>query len=140
MDINNVTLIGRLASDTEMAYTQSQKAICKFRIAVNRLEEGADYIPIIVWGKMAENCNRYLAKGSQVAIQGRIQTGSYTKRDGTRVYTTEVVANQVQFLSKGGEQSNKAGAPAQKAAPIQQLFDDDDLDSVFTPVDDGIPF
>lgn len=99
--MNNVILIGRLTKDPEMAYTPSQTALCKFTIAVDRQskdEKTADYIRIVVWGKQAENCNRYLFKGKQVAVNGKIQTGSYKDKDGKTVYTTDVIANNVEFL------------------------------------------
>ena len=109
--MNNVVLIGRLVRDPELKYLQTGTANCTFTLAVDRglskdkkaeLESKgqptADFIRIVVWGKSAENCANYLAKGRLVGIQGRINTGSYTKDDGTKMYTTDVVANQVEFL------------------------------------------
>ena len=101
--MNNVILIGRLTRDPELSYTQTQMAICKFTIAVDRPtkageEKTADFIRITVFGKQAENCNRYLGKGRQCAVNGRIQTGSYTNKNGVKVETTEVVASNVEFL------------------------------------------
>lgn len=109
--MNSVTLTGRLASDPKMSYTTSQTAVCKFRIAVDRIskDKGADFIPITVFGKSAENCEKFLAKGRMVAINGRIQTGSYEKSDGTKVYTTDVIANNVEFLG-GGEKKEDQSA------------------------------
>ena len=109
--MNSVVLVGRLTRDPELSYTpNTQTAVCRFDIAINRPrrngeDQGADYPRITVWGKQAENCDRYLAKGSQVAVQGRIQTGSYTNREGQKVYTTEVVANNVEFLSSRSSQN-----------------------------------
>ena len=110
--MNNVTLIGRLTRDPELRYIQSGTAACKFGLAINKDlskdkkaemeskgQPTADFINIQVWGKMAENCANYLAKGRLVGVQGRLQSGSYDK-DGTRVYTTDVVANHVEFLEK----------------------------------------
>lgn len=105
--MNNVTLIGRLTRDPETRYTaDTQMAVTRFSIAINRpgKDKGADYPNIIVFGKQAENCEKYLKKGRMVAIQGRIQTGSYEKSDGTKVYTTDVVADRVEFL---GEQTTQ---------------------------------
>lgn len=101
--MNTVILIGRLTKDPEVRYIESQLAIARFSIAVDRegKEKGADFPSIIVFGKQAENCERYLSKGRKVAIQGSIQTGSYTNKDGNKVYTTEVVANRVEFLDWG---------------------------------------
>ncbi len=110
MQMNNVVLIGRLCADPEFRYTPSGVATCSFRLAVDKGlskdkkqemeskgQPTADFINIVVWGKMAENCAHYLAKGRLVAIQGRIQSRSWETENGRR-YVTEVVANQVQFL------------------------------------------
>jgi single-strand binding protein len=113
--MNNVILIGRLIKDVELRYTQSSNATyARFTIAVDRGmskekkqeaeangQQTADFINIVVWGKQAENCQRYLQKGRNVAIQGRLQSGSYTAQDGTRKYTTEVWAERVQFIEWG---------------------------------------
>lgn len=113
MQMNNVVLIGRLCADPELRYTPSGVATCSFRLAVdkglpkNKKQEmeskgqpTADFINIVVWGKLGENCANYLAKGRLVAIQGRIQSRSWETENGRR-YITEVVANQVQFLEWG---------------------------------------
>ena len=113
--MNNVILIGRLIKDPELRYTQSSNATyARFTIAVDKgmskekkqeLEakgqQTADFINIVVWGKQAENCQKYLQKGRNVAIQGRLQSGSYTVQDGTKKYTTEVWAERVQFIDWG---------------------------------------
>ena len=109
--MNSVNLIGRLTRDPEVRYTSgSQMAVARFSIAINRPskdgEKQADFPNIVAFGKQAENCERYLGKGRLVGIQGRIQTGSYTNKDGVKVYTTEVVANNVEFLDFG--ERNKA--------------------------------
>lgn len=97
--MNSVALIGNLTRDVELRYTGDNLATATFSIAINRgRDKGADYPRITVFGKQAENCDKYLSKGSKVGIIGRIQTGSYEK-DGQRVYTTDVVANNVEFLS-----------------------------------------
>lgn len=102
--MNNVVLIGRLVRDPEVRYTESQMAICRFTLAVNREkrrenEQQADFINMIAFAKTAENIEKYIFRGSQIAVQGRIQTGSYVNKEGTKVYTTEVVVNTVQFLN-----------------------------------------
>jgi len=113
--MNNVILIGRLIKDVELRYTQSSNATyARFSIAVDRGmskekkqeaeangQPTADFINIVVWGKQAENCQRYLQKGRNVAIQGRLQSGSYTAQDGTRKFVTEVWAERVQFIEWG---------------------------------------
>ena len=96
--MNNWTGIGHLTADPETRESQSGTAICRFRIAVNDRDE-ANFISIVTFGKQAESCGRYLRKGSKVAVNGRIKTGSYTKQDGTKVYTTDINANTVEFLT-----------------------------------------
>lgn len=102
--MNNVSLIGRLTRDPELRYiSDSQMAVARFAIAIDRPvrsggEKQTDFPNIVAFGKQAENCERFLKKGSRVGIQGRIQTGRYTNKNGDTVYTTEVVANNVQFL------------------------------------------
>lgn len=102
--MNKVFLIGRLTRDPELRYTSSNIATATFSLAVDRNftnqngEREADFINIVVWRKQAENVKNYLTKGSQVAIDGRIQTRSYDGQDGQKRYVTEVVADNVQFL------------------------------------------
>lgn len=109
--MNNCTLIGRICNNIEVRYTQDGMAIARFSIAVDRYTKGekkADFINILVFGKSAENCEQYLAKGRKVALEGRIQTGNYTKDDGTKVYTTDVVANRVEFIEWGEKKEDDA--------------------------------
>ena len=132
--MNNVFLIGRLTRDPELRFTTNENntAVARFTLAVDRqlsrdkkaeLEKKnqptADFINIIAWGKQAENCNNNLAKGRLVAISGRIQTGSYEK-DGERKYTTEVVAEKVQFLQFGD--TNKMMESKQQAIGDMEGF------------------
>ncbi len=117
--MNKVILIGRLTRDPELRYTSSNVPSATFSLAVDRTftnqngEREADFINIVVWRKQAENVKNYLTKGSQVAIDGRIQTRSYDAQDGTKRYVTEVVADNVQFLSRsngGASQDSSNGA------------------------------
>lgn len=120
--MNRVILIGRLTRDPELRYTSSNIATASFSLAVDRNftnqngEREADFINIVVWRKQAENCKNYLTKGSQVAIEGRIQTRSYDGQDGQKRYVTEVVADNVQFLgtkaSNTGSGDNNYSQPA----------------------------
>ncbi len=100
--MNVVVLIGRLARDPELRYIpETQMAVCTFTLAVDRFTSGerkTDWPRITVFGKQAENCARFLAKGRQAAVEGRIQTGSYQNKNGDTVYTTDVVANRVEFI------------------------------------------
>ena len=110
--MNKVMLIGRITRDPELRYTSSNIPSVRFTLAVNRPfenqngERETDFINIVVWRKQAENVKKYVSKGSLVAVEGRIQTGSYEK-DGQRVYTTDVVADNVQFLESKAQSPNR---------------------------------
>jgi len=110
--MNNVVLIGRLTRDPDVRYTNNGIAIANFTIAINRPTKGddkqADFLRIIAFGKTAENCERYLRKGLRVAVEGRIQTGKYEK-DGHTVFTTDIVAERVEFIDGGDEDGRKSG-------------------------------
>ena len=131
--MNSVILTGRLTADPELGYTQSQKAMCRFTLAVDRTKEGADFIRIVAWDRQAENVNRYLRKGSKCAVNGRIQTGSYKDKDGKTVYTTDVVATNVEFLDSKPQPVDMGATKAQAEA----LFGDD---VPFTYANDGMLF
>lgn len=124
--MNKVFLIGRLTRDPELRYTSSNIAVATFSIAVDRNfsnaagEREADFINIVVWRKQAENVKNYMHKGSQVAIDGRIQTRSYDDTDGKKRYVTEVVADNVQFLDSKG--SRDAAAPTSAPEPTPYDF------------------
>ncbi len=109
--MNSVALIGRLTRDPEVRYTGDQMAIATFSIAIDRppKKDGTretDFPRITVFGRQAETCERFLRKGRLVAITGRIQTGSYVNRNGDKVYTTDVVADRVEFLDRGDRDNN----------------------------------
>ena len=121
--MNRTVLIGRLVRDPELRYTQGGSAVCTFTLAVDRglskqkKQEAeasgkptADFIRITVWGVQGENASKYLHKGSQCAIQGRIQTGSYKDNDGKTVYTTDVFADTVEFLDSRNDAQNNTQA------------------------------
>lgn len=113
--INNVVLVGRLTKEPELRYTPSGIPMTRFTVAVNRTfsnqqgEREADFIQCIAWRKQAENLANYMKKGNMIGVEGRIQTGSFEGQDGKRVYTTDVVADGIQFLeprSNGSQTSN----------------------------------
>lgn len=147
--MNSVILIGRLARDPELSYTpNTQTAVGRFTIAVDRPkrdgeDQGADFIRITVWGRQAETCDRYLSKGRQVAVHGRIQTGSYKDRNGETVYTTDVVADRVEFLgSAGGENSASNGINPQngRTAQAQNNASQNGNFGGFTTMDEDVPW
>lgn len=107
--MNKILLIGRLVRDPELKYTPNGKAVCTFTLAVNREfkregEQEADFINIVVWNKSGENCAKYLGKGRQAAIEGRLQIRTYDGDDGKKRWVTEVVADRVEFIGSGGKQ------------------------------------
>ena len=122
--MNKVVLIGRLTRDPELRYTGNNTAVASFSIAVNRNftnqqgEREADFINIVVWRKQAENVKNYLSQGSQVAIDGRLQTRSYEDNNGQKRYVTEVVADNVEFLgSKNSSNNNSNGSHNDEPTP-----------------------
>ena len=118
--INRVVLVGRLTKDPELRYTPSGVPMARCTIAVNRTfsnqsgDREADFIGCIAWRKQAENLANFMKKGSLIGVEGRIQTGSYEGQDGKRVYTTDVVADAVQFLEPRGGGNAPQGTPNQQ--------------------------
>ena len=157
--MNRTVLVGRLTKDVELKYTNNGKAVANFTIAVNRPfknpqgETEADFIMCQIWGKPAESLANYMSKGSQIGVDGRIQTRNYEGQDGKRIYVTEVVADNVQFLEpkKQGNQQGQAQQPSQqqnnqqaqhKPSYTQQASPQQD-DRQLEPIDisdDDLPF
>lgn len=110
--MNIVTLIGRLTKNPDVKHMPgNQMVVATFNIAIDRpsksgQDKKADFPRITVFGRQAENCEKFLSKGMRVGIQGRIQTGSYTNKDGQTIYTTDVVADRVEFLEWGDKQQS----------------------------------
>ena len=139
--MNTAVLIGRLTRDPELRYIpNSGAAVTNFTLAVDKQltkdkkeemesknQPTADFIRIVVWGKMAENCVNYLAKGRLVAVQGRIQTGSYDAQDGSKRYTFEVVANNVEFLEWGDKKDNTSSQDAFNDLSMYEPVGNDDI-------------
>ncbi|MBE6161684.1 MAG: single-stranded DNA-binding protein [Firmicutes bacterium] len=151
--MNRVILIGRLARDPEMRTTSSGIAMTRFTLAVSRPfnsqdgKDATDFISCVVWRRQAENVAKYCTKGSQVAIEGRIQTGSYDAQDGTKRYTTDVVCDNVTFL--GSRSSSNSGytpdEPSQMDAtdiPTTDVSEDPfkDFGDEIALSDDDLPF
>ena len=109
--LNRIVLIGRLTRDPELRYTPANGvAVATFTLAVDRRfskQKETDFIPIVVWRNQAENCAKYLGKGSQVAVEGRLQIRSYEDREGQRRTAAEVVADSVQFLDTREKRSDQ---------------------------------
>ena len=151
--MNSVNIIGRLCRDPELRFTTNENntAVARFTLAVDRQlskdkkaemernnQPTADFIGIVVWGKQAEHCANYLSKGRLVAVCGRIQTGSYEAKDGSRRYTTEVVAERVQFL----ERDNNSQPATSSGYDGGDSGSDDfsDIDGFYTVSNEDIPF
>ena len=136
--MNKVILVGRLARDPEVRYTQSGKAWARMTIAVDRRfsrssggeqQQTADFIPLIAWDKLAEVCGNNLHKGSKILAEGRIQVRSYDAQDGAKRYATEVVMNEMEFMDKksAGQSAATASAPADQQTQLGQPISDDDV-------------
>lgn len=122
--MNRVDLVGRLTRDPELRHTSSGRAVCQINLAINRTftnqngEREADFINVVVWDKQAENVCKYVSKGRLVSVEGRLQSRSYDDKDGKKVYVTEVIANSVQFLSTGGNNSSNNGYSVPESNPF----------------------
>jgi single-strand DNA-binding protein len=127
--LNRAILIGRLTKDPELRYTPNGVAVASFTLAVNRSwlnqqgEREADFIPIVVWRKQAENCANYIGKGSLVAVEGRIQVRTYDAKDGQRRWVTEIIADNVRFLDK--RESNNTQGIGSVGSEVE--FTEDDI-------------
>jgi single-strand DNA-binding protein len=117
LSLNKVMLIGRLGTDPELRFTQGGAAVANFRVATNerwtdrdgQAQERTEWHRVVVWGRQAENCEKYLSKGRQVFIEGSLQTREWEDRDGNQRYTTEVKALNVVFLQGGDRNSDRGG-------------------------------
>ena len=132
--MNKVILIGNLTRDPELNTTNNGVAVCRFAIAVQRRfasnDNGpqADFFNIVVWRGQAENCHKFLKKGSKCCVVGRLQNSSYEAQDGTKRYGTEITASDVEFLSTRGSGEGEGSArPVDDGASDLQPIDDDSL-------------
>lgn len=111
--MNKIWLLGRLTADPVLSYTSSQMPVCKFNLAVDRKRSGnngeqeTDFFRIVSFGKAAETHNRYLTKGRQISLEGHVQTGSYKNKEGRTVYTTDVIADSIEYLAGGAKKSSE---------------------------------
>ena len=141
--MNKVFMIGNLTRDPELSETSNGITFCKFNIAVNRNysnEDGnreCDYFPVVVWRNLADNCGKFLSKGKKVAVGGILQNRTYDDRDGNKRTVTEIVANEVEFLSQTNAPSESENgsqrqirASGKPKATLTQIDEEDD----------GLPF
>ncbi len=154
MSINKVILIGRLGQEPELKYTPSGAAVCNFSLATSeswtdksgQKQERTEWHRVVVWGKLAELCNQYLAKGRQCFVEGSLQTRAWDDKQGQKRYTTEINARNIQFLGGQASASNSQGASNndsynQMAPQNDSVMNQDydiSTDSNFTA--DDIPF
>lgn len=145
--MNKVILIGRLTRDPEVRYSQGEQAtaIARYTLAVDRRfrrdgdQQTADFIPCVAFGRAGEFAEKYFRKGTKVAITGRIQTGSYTNRDGQKVYTTDVVVEEQEFAeSKNASSDNGGYAPADRPSPSSAAGDG--FMNIPDGIDEELPF
>ncbi len=123
-NVNTVVLHGRLAKDVDLRTTPNGKSVAQTTIAVNRRtkDDGADFIPLVIWGKQAEVWGQYLSKGREVALTGRIQVRNYTDKDNNRRYITEVVVENFDFCGSKGSSSGDNGMDNSGSNPFGNAF------------------
>lgn len=147
--MNKAILMGRLTRDPEVRYTQgeNQMAIARYTLAVDRRfsrsgdENTADFIPCVAFGKAGEFAERYFRKGIKIAITGRIQTGSYTNKDGVKVYTTEVVVEEQEFAESKNSSGNSGGGNYGNSQPAAApAAADDGFMNIPDGIDEDLPF
>jgi len=155
MSVNKVILVGNLGKDPELRYTTSGTAVANFTMATSERfkdrngeqQKRTEWHNIVAWAGLAEICGKYLKKGKQVYIEGRIQSRSYDDRDGNKRYITEIVADQMQMLGRAGEEGDSSSYPSRGEEPPHREEPsrsgknpmDDYTDPPFNP-DDEIPF
>lgn len=153
--VNKVILIGRLGNQPELRYTQTNRAVTELRIAISskwadkngQRQERTDWFGVEVWDKDAENCERYLAKGREVYIEGRLQNEEWTDKEGQKRIKTKITAHTIQFIGGrgegGGEGGGGGGAPAgggARPAPQRSNEPAPGMGDDFGPPEDDIPF
>lgn len=142
--MNSVQLVGRLTRDPDIRYSDSGKTVAKFTLAVDRRikknnEEGADFISCVAFDQRAEFLEKWFRKGQRIGLNGRIQTGSYTNKEGQKVYTTDVIADSLEFVESKGSSSVPAGAGH---GPVNNNYVDNDgfMNIPDDVEDEGLPF
>ncbi len=145
--MNKVILMGRLTRDPEVRYSQGDQstAISRYTLAVDRRfkrdadQQTADFIPCVAFGRAGEFAERYFRKGTKIAVTGRIQTGSYTNKDGQRVYTTEVIVEEQEFAESKNAGGDSSGyAPAERPSPSSAAGDG--FMNIPDGIDEELPF
>ncbi|MCR5103711.1 MAG: single-stranded DNA-binding protein [Eubacterium sp.] len=151
--MNKVILMGRLTRDPDVRYSNSQNgeqlAIARYTLAVDRRnvrrnagdnQQSADFIPCVAFGRTGEFAEKYFRQGTKVAITGRIQTGSYTNKDGQKVYTTEVVVEEQEFAESKGAGSQSQGGYEPQAAPAPEMASAEGFMNIPEGIENDLPF
>ena len=144
--MNKVVLMGRLTRDPDIRYSQGENstAVARYTLAVDRRfkrdgEQTADFIGCVAFGRSAEFAEKYFHQGIKVLVTGRIQTGSYTNREGVKVYTTDVVVEDQEFAeSKNADSSSGYSAPSSQRKPAAEAAPAPDIDDGFMNIPDGV--
>ena len=143
--LNKVILMGRLTRNPEVRYSQGEKATCvaKYTLAVNRRfhregEQDADFINCVAFGKQGEFAEKYLKQGTKIVISGRIQTGSYTNRDGVKVYTTDVAIEEQEFAES--KKAAETSSTPQNTQGVKSNPEDDGFMTIPEGVEEELPF
>lgn len=133
--MNQINLAGRITKDLELRYTPNNKAVCEFNIAVNRVgQDETDFISCVVWGKQAENLEKYQGKGSLIGVTGSLRVDKYQDKDGNNRYNTYVLANNVEYLSSKKESSPVITAQNEQSDPFKDFSNEVEINS------DDLPF
>ena len=136
---NKVTLVGRISTDLELRYTGSNKAYCRFNLAVNRMNDGTDFIPVTVWGKPAENLVSYQNKGSLILVDGSISMSNYTDKDGNNRTSFEVMTSNVQFLGSK-KATDEMTASQVESDPYEEMAKQVNEEIDLEDLDKNLPF
>ena len=145
--MNKAILVGRLTRDPEVRYSQDENptAVARYTLAVDRRfrrdgEPTADFIPCVIFGRSAEFAEKYFRQGMRVSVSGRIQTGSYTNKDGVKVYTTEVIVEEQEFAESRAESDANRANFQHQAAPAPSADAGDGFSSISDGIDEELPF
>ena len=143
--MNKVVLMGRLTRNPDVRYSQGEKATCvaRYTLAVNRRfrrdgEQDADFINCVAFGKQGEFAEKYMKQGTKIVISGRIQTGSYTNRDGVKVYTTDVVIEEQEFAES--KKAAETSSTPQNTQGVKSNPEDDGFMTIPEGVEEELPF
>ena len=126
--LNRAILVGRISTDLELKYTNNNKSYCRFNLAVNRINEGTDFITIVVWNKQADNLVQYQNKGSLILVEGAISVNNYQDQNGNNKTSFEIMAHNVQFL--GNKSKTTDSSDMNDNDPYEEMSEEIDLDDI----------